>query len=82
MFATAPQSPSEPLAGRVPARALTSSVKRSVLAMSMRFSYDARNPIAVSTHRSVYRKWTGACTTATPISVQELRRSRNASPHA
>lgn len=82
MFARAPQSPSEPLASRMPARAQTSSVKRSVLAMSMRFSYDTRNPIAVSTHRSVYRKWTGARTTATPISVQELRLSRNTSPHA
>lgn len=82
MFTLAPQSPSESLAGRVPARALTSSVKRSVLAMSMRFSYDSRNPIAVSTRRSIYRKWIGACTTATLISVQELRHSRNASPHA
>lgn len=82
MFTPAPLSPSEPLAGRVPARALTSSVKRSVLAMSMRFSYDARNPIAVSTRRSIYRKWTGTRTTATSISVQEPRLSRNASPHA
>lgn len=73
MFPLAPQSPSEPHAGRVSLRALTSSVKRSVLAMSMRFSYDARNPIAVSTRRSVYRIWTGACTPATSISVQELR---------
>jgi hypothetical protein len=64
----------------VPARALTSSVKRSVLAMSMRFSYDARIRIAVSTRRSIYRKWTGTCTTS--ISVQEPRLSRNTSPHA
>lgn len=82
MFTPAPQSPTEPLAGQVPARALTSSVKRSVLAMSMRFSYDARNPIAVSISRSRYRKWTVTCTPATPISVQELRLSRNTSPHA
>jgi hypothetical protein len=73
MSAPAPQFPSEPHVGRVLPRVLTSSVKRSVLAMSMRFSYDARNPIAVSTRRSIYRKWTGGCTTATLISVQELR---------
>lgn len=77
MFAPALQSPYQPHAGRVPARALTSSVKRSVLAMSMRFSYDARIHVAVSTRRSIHHKWTGGCAISTPNSVQEFRRTRN-----
>lgn len=82
MFAPAPQSPLQPQAGRVPARALTSSIKRSVLAMSMRFSYDARIRVAVSTRRSIHHKWTGGCTTSTSNSVQEFRLTRNTPLHA
>ncbi len=81
MFAPAPQSPLQPQAGRVPARALTSSIKRSVLAMSMRFSYDARFHVAVSTRRAI-SKWTGGCPTPTPNSVQEFRLTRNTPLHA
>lgn len=81
MFAHAPQSSLQPHAGRVSARALTSSIKRSVLAMSMRFSYDARIHVAVSTRRSIHHKWTGGCTT-TPNSVQEFRLTRNTPLHA
>jgi len=81
MFALAPQSPLQPHAGRVPARALTSSVKRSVLAMSMRFSYDARIRIAVSTNRSI-SKWTGSSTTSLSNSVQEFRLTRITPLHA
>ena len=81
MFSTAPQSPQQPHAGRVPARALTSSVKRSVLAMSMRFSYDARIRIAVRTRRSIC-KWTGGCPTAISNSTQEFRLTRNNPLHA
>ncbi len=82
MFAPAPQSPLQPHAARVPARALTSSVKRSVLAMSMRFSYDARIRVAVGTRRTIHHKWTGGCTTTTPNSVQELRLTRTTPLHA
>lgn len=81
MFAPAPQSSHQPHAGRVPARALTSSVKRSVLSMSMRFSYDARIRVVVGTTRSI-SKWTGGCPTPTPNSVQELCLTRNAPLHA
>lgn len=81
MFAPAPQSPLQPYAGRVSALALTSSVKRSVLAMSMRFSYDARIRVAVSTNRSI-NKWTGSCTTSNSNSVQEFRLTRNTPLHA
>lgn len=82
MFALAPQSPLQPNAGWVPARALTSSVKHSVLAMSMRFSYDARTRAAVSTRRSIHHKPTGGWPTSTPISVQELRLTRHSFTHA
>jgi|GEM_PF-4092899 len=82
MFAPAPQSPLQPHAGRVSARALTSSVKRSVLAMSMRFSYDARIRVAVSTNRSIHHKWTGGCTTSITNSVQEFRLTQNPPIHA
>ena len=81
MFTPAPQSPLLPHAGRAPARALTSSIKRSVLAMSMRFSYDARIRIAVGTRRSIC-KWTGGYPTATPNSVQELQLTRHTPLHA
>lgn len=81
MFVPAPQSPLQPQAGRVPARALTSSVKRSVLAMSMRFSYDARTRVAVSTNRSI-SKWIGSCTTSISNSVQEFRLTRTTPLHA
>lgn len=81
MFTPAPQSPFQPQAGQVSARALTSSVKRSVLAMSMRFSYDARVRAAVSTNRSI-SKWAGSCTTSIPNSVQEFRLTRNTPLHA
>lgn len=81
MFAPAPQSPLQPHAGRVPARALTSSIKRSVLSMSMRFSYDARTRVAVSTNRSI-SKWIGSCTTSVTNSVQEFRLTRNPPLHA
>lgn len=76
MFAPAPQPTHLPPAGRVPACALTASVKRSVLAMSMRFSYDARTRVAVGTNRS-RSKWIGDCPTSTPNSVQEHRISRH-----
>lgn len=75
MFVPAPLTPLQPHAGRVPARALTSSVKRSVLAMSMRFSYDARTRVAVSTNWSI-SKSTGSCTTSISNSVQEFRLTR------
>lgn len=81
MFAPALQSPLQPHAGRVSARALTSSIKRSVLAMSMRFSYDARTRVAVSTKRSI-SKWIGSCTTSISNSVQEFRLTRNTPLHA
>lgn len=81
MFVLAPQAPLQPHAGRVPVRALTSSVKRSVLAMSMRFSYDARTRVAVSTHRSI-SKWTRSCTTSISNSVQEFRLTRTTPLHA
>jgi len=82
MFVPAPQSLLRPHAGRVPARALTSSIKRSVLAMSMRFSYDSRIHVAVSTRRSIHHKWTGSCTTSISNSVQEFRFTRNPPLHA
>lgn len=81
MFSPAPQPPLQPHAGLVPARALTSSVKRSVLAMSMRFSYDARTRVAVGTTRSI-NKWIAGCPTFTPNSVQEHRLSRPSPRHA
>lgn len=81
MFTPAPQSPLQPHAGRVSARALTSSIKRSVLAMSMRFSYDSRIHVVVSTRRSI-SKWTGSCTTSITNSLQEFRRTRNTLLHA
>lgn len=78
MFATAPQFSLQPLTGWVSLRALTSSVKRSVLSMSMRFSYDARIRIAVTAVRPIANAWTAANST-TPItnSVQEFRLTRN-----
>lgn len=82
MFSIAPQSPLQPHTGRVPARALTSSVKRSVLAMSMRFSYDTRICTAVGTRRSINPKRTGGCPTATTNSVQELHLTRHTTHHA
>lgn len=81
MFTPAPQSTLQPHAGQVPARALTSSIKRSVLAMSMRFSYDARTRIAVRPRRSIC-KWTGGCTAPNPNSVQELQLTRHIPLHA
>lgn len=81
MFAPAPQPPFQPHAGRVPARALTSSVKRSVLAMSMRFSYDARIRVAVCTNRSI-SKCTDSCTTSISNFVQEFRLTRTTPLHA
>lgn len=81
MFAPAPQSPLQPHAGRVSARALTSSIKRSVLSMSMRFSYDARTRVTVSTNWSIC-KWIGGCTTSVSNSVQEFRLTRNTPLHA
>lgn len=82
MFSIAPQSPLQPHAGRVPARALTSSVKRSVLAMSMRFSYDARICVAVGTRRSINHKRTVGCPIANANSVQELQLTRHTPHHA
>lgn len=61
MFTTAPQSPRQPQAGRVAVGALTSSVKRSVLAMSMRFSYDARIRIMAAAFRSITKSWNRTC---------------------
>ncbi len=58
MFTPAPQPSFQPHAGRVPARALTSSVKRSVLSMSMRFSYDARIRSVVFAGRFTGSAWT------------------------
>lgn len=81
MFTPAPQSPDQPHAGRVPARALTSSVKRSVLAMSMRFSYDTRIRVKASAAKSI-SKWTCGRNAYTPNSVQELRLTRNNPLHA
>lgn len=76
MYPTAPQSPLQPQAGQVPARALTTSIKRSVLAMSMRFSYDSRISEAVGIRRSVHPERISVCPTAIRHSVQELRPSR------
>ena len=81
MFVPAPQTPLQPHAGRVSARALTSSIKRSVLAMSMRFSYDARIHVAVSTRRPI-SKWTVSCTTSISNSVQEFLLTRTTPLHA
>ncbi len=81
MVTPAPKSPFQLQAGRVPARALTSSIKRSVLAMSMRFSYDGRIRVAVSLNRSTC-KWTRSGTTSTSNSVQEFQLTRNTPLHA
>lgn len=79
----APQSPRKPHAGRVPARALTSSIKRSVLAMSMRFSYDARIRVVATATRSIRNSWTSTGNThCITNSVQEFRLTRNPSLHA
>ena len=83
MFAPALQSPYQPHAGRVPARALTSSVKRSVLAMSMRFSYDARIRVVVTAVRSIGNSWTSTSRThCITNSIQEFRLTRNPTLHA
>jgi len=82
MFIFAPQSPPQPHAGRVPARALTSLVKNSILAMSMRISSGIRICLAVSARRSKHHKRTGGRTTAIPNSVQELQLTRHTPNHA
>lgn len=83
MFVTPPQLSIQPHTGRVSLRWLTSSVKRSVLAMSMRFSYDARIRIAVNEVWSIANSWTTTNST-TPIasSVQEFRLTRNTPQNA
>lgn len=83
MYVTAPRSPHQLLAGVMPMRALTSSVKRSVLAMCMRFSYDSRVCRAVNSKRFTHPVRTRTCKAATPAnSVQEFRQTRNTSDHA
>ena len=82
MFIPAPQSPPQPHAGRVPARALTSLVKNSILAMSMRISSDIRICLAVSVKRSKHHKRTDSRTTTTVNSVQELQLTRHTLNHA
>lgn len=83
MSPNATQSSRQPHVGRASSRARTSSVKRSVLAMSMRFSYDSRIRIAVTAVRSIANSWTTTNST-TPIanSVQEFRLTRNTPQHA
>ena len=83
MSPNAAQSSRQPLAGRMSSRALTSSVKRSVLSMSMRFSYDSRIRVVVSAVWSIGNSWTTTCST-TPItnSVQEFLLTRDTPQHA
>lgn len=81
MSLNALNSPRMPLTGRVCARARTSSVKRSVLAMSMRFSYDARIRRVVAAIRSTCDHSTDAnTTTSITNSIQEFRRTGYLSP--
>lgn len=83
MSPAAHQSPRQPLAGRVLSRALTSSVKRSVLAMSMRFSYDARIRVVVIAVRSIGNSWASTCSTHhRSNSIQEFRLTRSTPLHA
>jgi len=83
MFAIAPQLSLQPHAGRVALRALTSSVKRSVLSMSMRFSYDARIRVVVLAVLSIGNSRTNTgSTTCITNSVQEFRLTRNTPLHA
>ena len=82
MFIFAPQSPPQPHAGRVPARALTSLVKNSILAMSMRISSGIRTRFAVSGQQSKHHKRIGGRTTTTVNSVQELQLTRHTPHHA
>lgn len=83
MYVPAPRSPRQLLAGVMPARALTSSIKRSVLAMSMRFSYDSRDCRAVNSKWFTHPVRTRTCTAATTAnSVQEFGQTRNTSYQA
>lgn len=81
MFAHACPSPLQPHAGRVSACGLTSSVKRSVLSMSMRFNYDARICGTTVSNRSAAKRTSGRIA-PTPNSVQEHPRTRNIPHHA
>jgi len=83
MSPNAAQSFRQPLAGRMSSRALTSSVKRSVLSMSMRFSYDSRIRVVVTSCWSIGNFWTStSSTTCITDSVQELLLTRNPRLHA
>ncbi|QBK03786.1 hypothetical protein DW355_02470 [Hylemonella gracilis] len=83
MFNLAHQPLLQPHVGRVPAHELTSSIKRSVLAMSMRFSYDARVCRAASSKRFTHPVRTRTCKAATPAnSVQEFRQTRDTADDA
>ncbi len=83
MFTPAPQAHLQPNARCMPARVLTSSIKRSVLSLSMRFSYDARIRSVVSAGRFAGNAWTVARST-TPVakSVQEFQLTRITPKHA
>lgn len=83
MTPNAAQSSRQPLAGRMSSRALTSSVKRSVLSMSMRFSYDSRIRVVVTSGWSIGNFWTStSSTTCITNSVQELLLTRDTPQHA